>query len=94
MIWARQLIGELGRKQTSATKLFVDNQGAIALIRNPQIHARTKHIDIRYMFVRAAEAEMQIETLYVASDERLADPLTKPLERGKFQRMLHRMNMI
>jgi hypothetical protein len=52
-IWLRQLLGELlGQgEQLTATVIFGDNQGAIALARNPQFHARTKHIDVQHHFV-------------------------------------------
>jgi len=45
-VWLRQLMSELGNAPTGPTTLFEDNQSAIAMTKNPQLHGRTKHIDI------------------------------------------------
>ena len=50
-IWLRRLLSSLGFSQ-KPTILYEDNQGAIALSKNPKSHSRTKHIDIRYHFIR------------------------------------------
>jgi hypothetical protein len=44
-VWLRKLLRELGREQLQAAVIFGDNQGAIALAKNPQFHGRSKHID-------------------------------------------------
>ena len=51
-IWLRSLLKSLSFKQSKATKLYEDNQGAIALTKNPKTHSRTKHIDIKYHYIR------------------------------------------
>ena len=54
-VWLRRLLEEIGMDLTqNPTLIHEDNQGAIAIARNPVAHARTKHIDIRYHFVREA----------------------------------------
>ena len=51
-IWLRSLLKELlGKEEPAATIIYGDNQGAIALAKNPQFHARTKHITIQHHFV-------------------------------------------
>ena len=67
--------------------LMEDNQGAIAISRNPVEHARTKHIDIRYHFVREAIKDRVIELRYCSSQNMIADILTKPLPRGQFEKL-------
>ena len=52
-IWLRQL-EELGMKDAGPTLIYEDNQGAISMAKNPVFHKRTKHIQIRYHFVREA----------------------------------------
>ena len=59
-----------------------DNQGAIAMAKDPDSHVRTKHIDIRYHYMRAAE---QDGVNYCPREEIIADLLTKPLPRGRFE---------
>lgn len=82
-LWCRQILKELSREQTYPTKLNVDNQVAIELIINSQLHARTKHIDISFMFVREVRQRKWIKTCYVLSESQFADYLTKALPREK-----------
>ena len=65
------------------TPLYEDNQGCIALSKNPITSSRSKHIDIKYHFVREKVTEGQFEVLYCPTDEMLADPLTKALPAEK-----------
>ena len=71
----------------------MDSQGAIKLINNAQVHARTKHIDVLYMFVREAQAEAKISVTYVDTEHQLADALTKPLPRDRFANIRHALSM-
>ena len=64
--------------------IYCDNQGAIALAKNPLFHARTKHIDIQHHFVREKVAEGDVELEYVATGDQVADGLTKTLPKDKF----------
>jgi len=70
-----------------------DNQGAIAIAHNPVDHARTKHIDIRYHFVREAVQKRLVELKYCSSREMTADVLTKPLSKEQFEKLPHAMGM-
>ena len=86
-IWLRRLLQEmLLQENPSPTTIFADNQGAIALAKNPQFHARTKHIDTNVHFVREKQAEGVITLEYIPTEQQLADGLTKPLPREPFQR--------
>lgn len=64
-----------------------DNQGAIALAKNPVAHARTKHIDIRYHYIREALQSGLIDLQYCPTSEMNADLLTKPLPKGPFVKL-------
>ena len=66
------------------TKLFVDNQSSIKLIKNPEFHKKTKHIDVRYHFVREAYNDKVFDLEYVPSGDQLADVFTKPLGAAVF----------
>ncbi len=78
-IHLRQLLEDLGFKQDQATVVFEDNQGCIALSDNPVFHKRTKHIDIKYHFVRERVVSGEIKLKYVTTEHQLADLLTKGL---------------
>ncbi|KRX58463.1 Retrovirus-related Pol polyprotein from transposon TNT 1-94, partial [Trichinella sp. T9] len=77
--WIRQLLMDLGRNQVTPTPLFSDNQGAAFSTKNPQHHRRTKHIDIRYHFIRTEQEQGVVSVEYIPSDKQPADMLTKAL---------------
>lgn len=85
-VWLKQLLSDIGEYFDTPIKLCIDNQSAIRLIRNPEFHKRTKHIDIRYHFVREKYKNGQIDLKNVPSEEQLADFLTKGLPRAKFEK--------
>ena len=51
-IWLRRILEELQFKQVEATIVFCDNNSAIKLSKNPVLHGRSKHIDVKYYFLR------------------------------------------
>ena len=85
-VWLRRLLGDIGFTQNAPTVVFEDNQGAISLSANPKDHTRTKHIDIKYHYVREKVAEKQLEIQYCATGEMLADTLTKGLPKPAFEK--------
>ena len=62
--------------------VFEDNQGAIALAENPMSAGRTKHIDVRYHFIRELVEKKVLRMVYCKTEEQPADELTEPLARG------------
>lgn len=86
-IHLRQLMADLGFPQREPTIIYEDNQGCIALSENPVMHKRTKHIDVRHHFIRERLESGDIALRYVATQNQLADLLTKPLNRDVFQRL-------
>lgn len=84
-VWLRRMLTELGASP-ECVLLMEDNQGAIALAKNPVAHARTKHIDIRYHHIREAIQSGMIDVQYCPTSEMNADLLTKPLPKGLFQK--------
>jgi len=73
-----------GKEEPKATVIFGDNQGAIALAKNPQFHARSKHIAIQHHFVREKQAEGKVDMQYIPTDKQVADGLTKAFLRDCF----------
>ena len=77
-IWLRRLLTNVGEPLKDPIVINEDNQGAIAMAKIPVGHARTKHIDIRYHFVREGVQNGAIILKYVATGKMIADILTKP----------------
>ena len=69
-LWLQGLLSEFGIKKTRPTTILEDNQGCIALAKNPTSHARTKHIDIRHHFIRETLEAGQIKLDYCPTVER------------------------
>ena len=93
-VWLRKLLEEIGMDLTqNPTLIHEDNQGVIAIARNPVSHARTKHIDIRYHCVREAILNKVINLEYTPTYKMIADVLTKPLSKPQFTKLIHTMGM-
>ena len=86
-IWLRGLLDELGQTQLEPTVIHEDNQGSIALSKNPEKHSRMKHIDIRYHFIREKVTSKEIIPSYINTKEQLADILTKPIPKDQFEKL-------
>jgi len=84
-VWLKAFMRELGEDVgDGALTVYEDNQGAIALAKNPEFHKRTKHIDIRYHFVREKVEDGQVMLEYCPTQEMLADLMTKPIAAAQF----------
>jgi hypothetical protein len=93
VIWLRTLTTELGIPYPGPTTLQVDNQGAINYSNNAINHGRTKHIDIQHHFVREKLVSNEIQLQYCATDDNLADILTKALPKPKHDDLVKRLGM-
>ena len=91
--WTRFFLNEIARPLTSPTMLFSDNQGAIDLTENGQYHARTKHIDICYHFIREAVANEVLIVIHCPSEDMPADIFTKPLTRVKINKFCEELGV-
>ena len=90
-LWLRSLLGELGFPQRSATAVYEDNKGARDLSKNPIYQKRTRHIQIKYHFVRSHIDNGTILIVPVNSEGQLADFLTKPLGYQELMRQVRRV---
>jgi hypothetical protein len=86
-IWLQQLMGDLLNESIRETTILEDNQSAICLAKNQSIHGRTKHIDIKYHFIRDAVEAGKIKLVYCASEDMIADMLTKGLSIRQFEKL-------
>ncbi|KAB2605263.1 hypothetical protein D8674_004980 [Pyrus ussuriensis x Pyrus communis] len=93
-IWLRRVLRELGYDQSKATVLFCDNVSTIKLSRNPILHGRSKHIDVRFHFLRDLTKEGTVELVQCSTQEQVADILTKPLKFDVFVKLRSLMGVV
>lgn len=83
-MFLRQLLEQLGRPCDGATQIFGDNNGALALAKDPVFHSRSKHIKVRYHFVRELIDDGEVDCRRVNTRDNASDVFTKPLCRLTF----------
>ena len=92
-IWLRGLLKNLNRCAKTATKIFQDNQGCIALAKNPVYHSRTKHIDIKFHFLHEKVASAVIALELKPIEDMVADGFTKALRRDGHTKVIAGLGM-
>ena len=92
-IWLQGLLRELGIGQEEIT-IFCDSQSAIQLAKNQVYHARTKHIDVRYHFIREIIEDSGVIMQKIHTTDNPADMLTKVVTTVKFQHCLNLINIV
>ncbi|WVZ85044.1 hypothetical protein U9M48_032006 [Paspalum notatum var. saurae] len=83
LLWMKATISDFGLKY-GRIPLLVDSTSAISVAKNPVLHSRTKHIDVRFHFLRDHCEKGDIELIHVVSANQLVDIFTKPLEFDAF----------
>lgn len=78
-VWISRLLEEIDLGTYGTIPIHCDNQGAIRLIHNPEFHQRTKHIEIKYYFIREHQRSGVIDVRYLNTEEQVADIFTKAL---------------
>jgi hypothetical protein len=93
IMWIQTLLQELGISTPQAAKLWCDNIGAKYLSANPVFHARTKHIEVDYHFVRELVTRKLLEIDFVPSRDQVVDGFTKALSTGQLEIFKYNLNV-
>ena len=94
IIWVQSLLRELRVSPGHPPVLWCDNIGATYLSSNPVFHARTKHIEVDYHFVRERVAQRLLCIKFISSKDQLADIFTKPLPQPQFVGCRRNLNLL
>lgn len=84
LYWIRMLLKDLAVPLLSTPTLWCDNMGAMALASNPVCHARTKHIELDYHFIREKVLNKDISIQFISTHDQPADIFTKGLTSARF----------
>jgi len=92
-LWLCSLLSQLFPGKLDPTTLFSDNQSAVALAKDHQYHAHTKHIDIRFHFIHYVIEKGSIRLIYCPTDDMVADTLTKALPSAKVKHFASQLGL-
>ena len=92
--WMQQLLKELEYDAPAPSTLFIDNQSAIAVAKNPEHHGRMKHLDLAYFWLRDKVAENKIQVIHLATQDMPADLLTKALPKPQVIKLRKIMGLV
>ena len=84
-VWLSRLLSDIKAPPQTPILIKEDNQGTISIARNPISHSRTKHIDVKFHYIREALEDGIIDLIYCPTEQMTADILTKPLARQQFE---------
>ncbi|KAK6117999.1 hypothetical protein DH2020_048254 [Rehmannia glutinosa] len=93
VLWMRQRMRDY-EVEEKEIPIMCDNTSAIAITQNLVLHSRTKHIDVRYHFIRDHVEKKDIILEYTSTDQQLADIFTKPLCESRFEELKHELGLI
>jgi hypothetical protein len=85
-IWLKRILDCIGLEQKQCLTVLCDNSSTIKLSKNPVMHGRRKHIDIRFHFLRNLSSKGVVELVHCASKDQLADVMTKALSLPLFEK--------
>ncbi|BFG32621.1 hypothetical protein CerSpe_188960 [Prunus speciosa] len=92
-IWMKRVFNHFSPSQSKCITVFCDNSSAIKLSKNPVLHGRSKHIDVRFHFLRNLTRDGVVELKYCGTSEQLADIMTKPLKLESFVKLRELLGM-
>jgi hypothetical protein len=84
-IWLKRLLKDLREEVFDPTEIYCDNLSSVQLAKYPVFHARTKHIEVHYHFVRVRVLSGEVELTHVPTNRQIADMFTKPLGLDKLR---------
>ncbi|TLX70168.1 DDE-type integrase/transposase/recombinase [Labilibacter sediminis] len=93
ILWIQSQLLDYGYKMKKIP-IYCDSTSAISICHNPVQHSKTKHIDLRYHFIKDHVQEGNIEIHFIPTAEQLADVFTKALHETTFNRMLTGLGMM
>jgi hypothetical protein len=94
VLWMRQTLEYLQIRYDDPLTINCDNTSVISISKNTIIHSKTKHIPIKYQFLRDRVTQRVVKVVYVETKEQIVDIFTKPLPRNTFENLRHKLGVI
>ena len=93
-IWLRKLVSDLFGTSLELVVIHCDNRSCIKISSNPVFHDHSKHMEMRYHYLRDMVQRRAISLRYIPTDEQTADVLTKPLSKTKFEYFRDKLGVV
>jgi hypothetical protein len=94
VLWMKQTLIDIQVEYDEPIPIYCDNTSDISISKNLVMHSKTKHIPIKYHFLREQVVEKNIRVEYVGTKEQLVDIFTKPLPWKSFEYLCQRLGVI
>jgi len=85
------LLEELQLRERKPVCLMIDNKSAINLAKHPTLHGRSKHIELRFHYIREQVSKGNVAVEYYQAEEQLADLMTKPIQVSRFKQICSKL---
>jgi hypothetical protein len=92
-VWLHKLLVDLFRHVLDSIVIHCDNESCVKLSKNPVFHEKSKHIEIKYHYIREMVQRKEVLVKYLPTDEHVVDVLIKPLTRMKFEYFRDRLGV-
>ena len=86
LLWIKQQLKDYG-VDAGCVEVLCDNKSAIVVSKNPALHSRMKHVNIRHHFIRDHVSKKDVELVYIPTADQKADIFTKPLSKDQFVKL-------
>uniref|UniRef100_A0A1J3JFK8 Retrovirus-related Pol polyprotein from transposon TNT 1-94 n=1 Tax=Noccaea caerulescens TaxID=107243 RepID=A0A1J3JFK8_NOCCA len=86
-LWMKKIVICFSQEEEECVTIICDNSSSIKLSKNPVLHGRTKHIKVRFHFLRDLVKEEEVSLVYCGTEDQIADIMTKPLKLDTFLKL-------
>jgi hypothetical protein len=93
LLWITYTLSDFG-KECSHVPHMCDSTSAVSVAKNPMLHSRTKHKEVRYHFLRENVEKGNIDLIHIPTEKQLANILTKPLDQATFARLRGELGVV
>jgi hypothetical protein len=93
-VWIRNILNELFKHEMDLNTIHFNNQSCLNISENPLFHDKSKHIEIKYHYIRDMVQRKTVHVQYLSTREKIANLFTKPLSKTKFEYFCERLGLV
>ena len=93
-VWMRKILSNLFDLQLDSTCIYCNNESCVNLLKNLVFHDKSKHIEIKYYYIRDMVHRGEVKLHYIATDEHISDVLRNPMMRVKLEYFKDKLGVV